>query len=331
MIVIFSTREDISTTETMRWLDQLGAKRVVRINDDDSRQRPVRLILTDNDFELCVGGTELRLGEIDAVWYRKGSFWFKNLSVDVNLKDHPGLAGYLNAKLTLEERRLKEYFHYLIAARARTLGHAEIAALNKMIVLSRARKEGLSVPSFMVTNSSDAVTARLHSRGPQVTKAMSDCVYHWDFEQAKTAYFSYTEQVDPTEIAAGESTLPFSLIQDQVEKAYEVRSFYLDGEFYSVAIHSQSDTRTRIDYRKYNYERPNRNVPYRLPEDVSGALQRLFVGLGLNTGSVDLMVAPDGTHHFLEINPSGQYEGISHMCNYQISMRVAQWLIGSSA
>ncbi len=47
-----------------------------------------------------------------------------------------------------------------------------------------------------------------------------------------------------------------SLVQKKIIKEFEVRSFLLDGEFYSMAIFSQRDKKTAVDYRNYNHSRP---------------------------------------------------------------------------
>ena len=49
--------------------------------------------------------------------------------------------------------------------------------------------------------------------------------------------------------------------------------------------------------------------------------------LGLDTGSLDLIVTPDERHVFLEVNPQGQLDWLSHDCNYHLEERIADALI----
>ena len=35
-----------------------------------------------------------------------------------------------------------------------------------------------------------------------------------------------------------------------------------------MAIFSQLDEKTKYDFRNYNHGKPNRNIPYKLPEDI---------------------------------------------------------------
>ncbi|WP_293933429.1 hypothetical protein [Sphingobacterium sp. UBA6645] len=46
-------------------------------------------------------------------------------------------------------------------------------------------------------------------------------------------------------------------------------------------------------------------------------------GLGFNTGSIDLILTPDGDYVFLEINPEGQFGMVPHPCNYFLEREMA--------
>jgi ATP-GRASP peptide maturase of grasp-with-spasm system len=328
VILIFTNSNDPSPTNVMRRLQHMGVADVLRINEPDVRERPVHLELGDDWLRFSYGDVEVDLDAVRAVWYRKGGFWFDNLMPKPALAGHPTLAANMSGKLAHEDSRAREYFHHLLASRARTLGHAGIAGLNKLVVLSIARKLGLATPVSIVSNRREPFVWSAGGRS-LVTKALSDGVYLWDFSESQAAYFSYTERVSPAQLAQLPEEMPLSLAQLEIEKDFEVRSFYLDGDFYSTAIFSQTDSSTAVDYRKYNYEKQNRNVPYRLPIDIEEKLRRLFATLGLNTGSVDLIVDRCGRHHFLEINPSGQYEGLSQICNYDLDGKIAEWLAGA--
>src|SRR5262249_43210309 len=131
-------------------------------------------------------------------------------------------------------------------------------------------------------------------------------------------YLLYTEELDEERIARLPARFTPSLFQESLEKECEVRTFFLAGELFSAAIFSQTDSRTRTDFRRYNFKRPNRIVPYRLPEDVARKLTRLMGLLGLLTGSLDLICTKDGRLVFLEVNPIGQFGMISDPCNYHL-------------
>ena len=119
-----------------------------------------------------------------------------------------------------------------------------------------------------------------------------------------------------------------SLFQKNIEKKYEIRTFILGEESFSMAIFSQLDIQTQEDFRNYNNNRPNRNVPYTLPEELEKSIFRLMRKLGLQSGSIDLIKSSmDNQYYFLEVNPVGQFGMVSKPCNYFLEKKVAEYLI----
>lgn len=117
------------------------------------------------------------------------------------------------------------------------------------------------------------------------------------------------------------------MIQEKIDKAYELRIFYLCGEIFGMAIFSQSIDQTRVDFRKYNWEKPNRYEPVSVPKELKDKIKLLMNVLKLNTGSLDFIKAKDGNYYFLEINPTGQFGMMEGPCNYPLHKRVAQVLV----
>lgn len=94
-----------------------------------------------------------------------------------------------------------------------------------------------------------------------------------------------------------------------------------------MAIFSQSNSQTNVDFRKYDDKLPNRCVPYILPNKIENALRDLMNSLNLNTGSIDLIVDTQDNYYFLEINPVGQFGMVSQPCNYYLEKKVAEYLV----
>jgi ATP-GRASP peptide maturase of grasp-with-spasm system len=327
LILIFSTAIDLSTTGVMRWLHRFGRDDVWRINEEDVRSGAFRVGMEGGNATLERDGAVCRVTDVEAVWYRKGDLQIVPRPVEISVEGHRELGRHLQRKSARETERYSEYFHYLLSRSARVLGAARMSP-NKLIMLEEARHVGLRVADFVVSDRRDVFASLLESGRPLITKAASDCLFLWDFEGARRGYHTYTERLAPEMLAAMPERIPLSLAQDEVAKRFEVRTFFLDGEMHSMAIFSQEDEETRLDYRHYNYQRPNHTVPYDLPDDVGARLVALFARLRLNTGSVDWIVEPSGEHLFLEINPSGQYAIVSISCNRDLDRRVALWLMG---
>ncbi len=117
-----------------------------------------------------------------------------------------------------------------------------------------------------------------------------------------------------------------TLVQEKIEKLFEIRSFFLKGEFYSMAIFSQTSSQTQLDFRNYDFEKPNRTIPFKIPTKIEKKLARLFKILNLNSGSLDMIYTSDNKFKFLEINPVGQFGMVSFPCNYYLEELLMQKL-----
>ncbi|KAF2516652.1 ATP-grasp domain-containing protein [Flavobacterium foetidum] len=95
-----------------------------------------------------------------------------------------------------------------------------------------------------------------------------------------------------------------------------------------MAIFSQSNPQTRLDFRAYDWDNPNRFIPYQLPEHIEAKIEMLMKNLNLNTGSIDLIKSStNGDYYFLEVNPSGQFGMTAFPCNFPLHKIVAENLI----
>ncbi|MEI6950346.1 grasp-with-spasm system ATP-grasp peptide maturase [Paraflavisolibacter sp. H34] len=328
MICIFSSCLDQSTTDVLRWLHHLGVRDVIRVNyNEPGEGAPYPIDLSEGSFSFLYDGRRIHLHQLEAVWYRKGMNWLCDSFYPVTVPHFSKFTAYLHHKLQAEEAKLAEYLHFVIEQSVPALGSAAKCDLNKLLVLAAAREAGLLVPAFYVTNHKEGISQLLAQSPALITKALSDGLYLFDAAESARGFFSYTEKVEPHLLEQLPDRLSPSLLQQQVPKKYEVRVFFLEDRCYAMAILSQGDEQTKTDYRKYNEKRPNRFVPYRLPDSVEQKLRRLFRSLGLNTGSADLIVDPDDRYYFLEINPVGQFGMVSAPCNYFLEKKVAQKLM----
>lgn len=329
MILILSQSSlEPTTEEVMDWVEALGG-RCVRLNGDDVEGRSeIRIEIADGRLALRFesAGSALPLAEAGAVWYRRWLYERRHETVD--LLAHPGAEDHtlhhqLRRHLTLESRRLSDLI-FASFDHLPWLSHPRRSNLNKLAVLRRAAREGIATPATLVTTELEALRRFCAEHGAVITKPIGEVDA---FIEGEVSHFLYTTPLGPAEIEALPERFAPSLFQERIEKAYELRVFYLDGEFHAMAIFSQNDPQTRADFRQYNRERPNRNVPYRLRPELAERLLRLMAGLELETGSLDLLVTPDGREVFLEVNPVGQLGMVSHPCNYPLERKIAQLLL----
>jgi ATP-GRASP peptide maturase of grasp-with-spasm system len=331
ILILSQSAMEPTTEEVMDWLEVLGA-RPVRLNGDDLDGRAaVRFVVEEGRVAWSVeaDGACLPLSEVGAVWYRR---WMLDRRcetadlVDERAAGDATLHYQLKRHLTEESRRLAD-FVFSCLADPPWLSHPRRARLNKLDVLRRAARLGFDTPPTLVTGERSALRQFGDAHGAVITKPIGDVDL---FVDGELSHFLFTTGLDAAAIDALPERFAPSLFQAQIDKEYELRVFYLAGECHAMAIFSQADPRTRTDFRRYNRERPNRRVPYRLAEATAGRIGRLMEELGLETGSVDLLATPGGGEVFLEVNPVGQFGMVSKPCNYGLEKKVAELLIAKA-
>jgi ATP-GRASP peptide maturase of grasp-with-spasm system len=320
MILIFSEENDLSTDEVVDWLLN-NNKTFLRLNST-SGLKIDRAFLSENKWEIVLehGTFRIDLSKLTSFWYRRGRFHFEQKAVET--RDETINVG-LNSHTATELYKLEELIHSRLKE-LKHLGSFEENYINKLNVLQLANKCGLKVPSTIITtNKREVFEFSKKNKGRIITKAIKDRI-HLKFKGSN--YYANTILVERKTIGEFPETFIPTLFQTCIEKRYELRIFYLDGECYSSVIFSQSDPKTIIDFRNYNMLKPNRVCPYMLPLKISRKISKLMTRLNLRTGSIDMLVNQDGEYVFLEINPIGQFKQVSTPCNYYLEKRIAESL-----
>ena len=328
MIVIFSRGDDISTRDVENKLTNMSQD-VVVIEPTAAMER-FSEISNDGIIFQSSDGKRYNLLDATACWWRRAGIGMNNLVDEVPKKM---VAGEQDLSMILHGPRnhfneefvdLKEYIYDTIYKKCpRHIGNPRRMGLNRLYTLDMAKEIGLMVPDYAVITNYNQLEKLDNISDKFVSKAISNGIY--DFF-GHDAYYSYTEARDKADFANKDVKLFPSLVMSLVEKSFEIRSFYLNGKFYSMAIFSQRNKQTAVDFRKYCSELPNKNEPFKLPDDVEEKLDKLYKKLDLNTGSADFMVDKDGNYVFLEINPVGQFQMTSLPCNYNLEQKIANYL-----
>ena len=327
MILILSqSAMEPTTEEVMDWLEASGTP-CLRLNGEDLDGGALTFRLEGPDAILRFGTDpwELPVSEIGAVWFRRWLREGRHEQVGL-LAGDSALDGKLHHELrrnlSLETRKLSDFLFALLAGRP-WLSQPRRAGLTKLDVLARAARLGFTTPASLVTTERDELRRFCAEHGEVITKPIGEVDL---FVEGDVSYFLFTTALDLAAVDALPERFAPSLFQEKIDKDYELRVFYLAGELYAMAIFSQEDPQTRTDFRDYNRERPNRNVPYQLTPETEDRLRSLMADLDLETGSIDLLHTPAGREVFLEVNPVGQFGMVSKPCNYRLEKKVAELL-----
>lgn len=302
MILIISQNNEITTTEVIKWLLKLG-KSFIRVHEDEIFDIKI------NEKRIYIESPRncFFIDEITSVWYRRGGLKFNRLH-------------YKNEAIHLN---MNEYQHWLedyvikVLESKKHINKQSNSDINKLIVLEEAQKAGLDIPPyFLADNTNDVILKKTIIKtiggNPRMEGILKD-----------SSGMMYTTVIKQNENENENFFITF--FQEKIEKHFEIRSFYLNGKVWSIAIFSQNDDQTKVDFRKYNDEKPNRKVPYNLPKNIEQKIHQLMQSLDLNSGSLDF-IKSDSQYYFLEVNSVGQFLGMSILCNYLLEKEIAEYL-----
>ncbi len=328
MILIITEEFELSTCDVLEWINYLGGE-AIRIPGDvffDPEQFQVKVSCTneEEDVLLVIKGRTIRLADVKSVWFRRDTVakrpdflrYIKGDDLRRSLKNHA----------FQEVRIAKEFIYYQLMSRP-YIGNPIKKKIDKFFALRAARKNGLDVPATLVTDNKKALQAFRDKHGAIINKAISDSDF-FETEDGKTL-ISYTNKIDEEILEQMDDTFMPTLAQECLDKDIEIRTFYLFGKCYSMAIFSQLDKQTSVDFRRYNIHIPNRNVPYKLGAELERKIDAFMNEMGLNTGSLDFVKTTNGRMVFLEVNPVGQFGMTSKPCNYNLEKIIASYLVAN--
>lgn len=308
MILIISESQDLSTTQVIEWLKEFN-KSYIRINYEER----IKVNFIGNDINFVGQDFDFNLSEIKSVWYRRGY-----LNIDFPKTGNIDIDDFLNE----EKKSLIEYIYQKLSEKHH-LNTINNYYINKLITTDLAKKYGLVTPKsylyssrknlyYLVNNTNDEYITKSICGDPSIN--LKDHVI-----------LSYTTKINKSSTTNENQIFP-SLIQNSISKKYELRIFYMKGDFYTMAIFSQNDEKTKNDFRDFDENKPNRRVPFKLPETICEKIKLLMNKLNLDSGSIDMIVTPGDEFVFLEVNPVGQFGMTSFPCNYNVEKKIAEYL-----
>ena len=327
---------DHSSNEVCAWFYKEGV-RFKRLNLDSYRQIDrAHDLYSDyfnfDDIELNIPDEILLSGRsferyYSSIWYRRPRIMLENMVFN---ETKTGISNFLLNKIRSNQKsELKELYEYIFnfSLNGRlTLGHRLKSRVNKLEILSLAIELGIRIPKTrVVTLKSQILKFQEQIKKSLITKSIFDPILASD-DDAKRSFISYTNVLTDSVLAKIPDRFSPSLVQEKIEKDIEIRSFVLAEEFYSMAIFSQSNKQTAVDFRRYDTNKPNRTIPFRLPDEMQEKINELLKRVGLNTCSIDIIKGKDGQYYFLEINPVGQFGMVSKPCNYNLEFKIFKHL-----
>lgn len=318
MIFIISEILDSSSNNVIDWV-LASTNNFIRVNKFDLDI--VSISYESKDVIFKYKNTEMSSKEISSFWYRRG---YIQSHYEPNLNNHQ-LERHAYYHLDNEWNEIIRFFTETFEKKTiDRLGSYQVKD-KKLTQLYNAKDCGLIIPRTLITTKkSELISFKEKCNNSIITKGI-DSSPSFTFEN--TSLEGYTELVSNEFIQSLPSTFPPSMFQENIEKLYELRIFYLKETFYSMAIFSQKNEQTKTDVRKYDDVKPNRTIPYQLPQNIQKSLKNFMISMDLDTGSIDMLVDKNNNFYFLEVNPNGQFGMVSTPCNYYIERAIAKKLV----
>ncbi|UOX34310.1 hypothetical protein LXD69_02050 [Flavobacterium sediminilitoris] len=312
-IVIQSDVDDRSTDDVIQWINYLSPNCLVETLFGACLIKDLKIEFSNENIVYKIN--DVSFTNKDSYWYRRGMFklfqddsFFKKSIYENSLFP---VISYLDVKKS--QNQINRFFDNKVG---------------KLEQLEVCKKVGLKFPETLVTTSYFDLEKFVKKHHKIITKPIQNPFSKHEFEDYDVHFFTSTQLITSEDLNNNfpEKFQP-SLFQKYTAKKFEIRSFYLNEVFYSMAIFSQQNEKTKIDYRNYDYEKPNRVIPFSIPKDIEEKLIKMMKSLDLTSGSFDLIYTLDNEYVFLEVNPIGQFQWLSRNCNYNIEKIIAKTLI----
>lgn len=295
------------------FFDYLQSKNIpfFRLNSDCLNHQ-MKLNLTDDSFIITdESGNKVNSKDIKAVWHRKT--W--NIAIPEDLNENYA-AVFFNEYESLRFNLFTalEHLPWINPLQA----ERKIES-NKILQLKLAKKNGLLIPETLFSNDEEAVKEFFHQfcQGKAIAKLHGTISKSMNGQEMISALLF---DVDNLEQLSDIAVCPM-IFQPYIEKDYELRIAYLNGEFFTGKINNKLHTDWRISQAEFFWE------PYELPKNIEENLNLMMKEMGLIFGAIDMIKSTDGNYYFLEVNPQGEWGMLQKELDFPIAQRVADYLI----
>jgi hypothetical protein len=226
---------------------------------------------------------------------------------------------------TLESKTINEksnLFKYVLDSKKFTIiGNRNYTFRSKLFQLETASEFDLNVPEWIYTDDLEKLKLFCNKQfNSIITKPIGEA---FKFYYEGDIFASFTTRIDENLLSRLPKKFPISFFQKEIKKIFEIRTFHFYGTNYSMAIWSQDNSMTEVDFRNYDNKKPNRCVPFKLSNNLDSKINKMMKKLELNSGSLDFIYSSDGQIYFLEVNPDGQFGMVSQPCNYHLEEKIA--------
>lgn len=200
-------------------------------------------------------------------------------------------------------------------------------AQSKSLQLRIASKVGLAVPKTYVGSDPGVAAEQIRSFQRDGARACSKPIASRFLTLDGERFAGFTDLFEESDWKDIDSLRACpAIIQEYVEKAYEVRIAVVGDRAFACRIDSQAaGGSTAIDWRHYNIPKTP-HTAYPLPAVLERRLHDFHAEFGLTLSSFDLVCRTDGEYVFLETNPFGRWLWLEDLAGLPITAAIADAL-----
>lgn len=249
-----------------------------------------------------------------SIWFRRSSPRISNLVNDAKVLDANSKIELIKL-LFIEETILVKNFLQNFAS-VKQLSDPNSIFIDKIDVLKRAIALGIKIPKTIISNSKKEIQLFRNIYREIIIKPLSDSLL---LKLGKSSYFQHVKTLNEEEIEQLPNFFSPSIVQEYVEKIFEIRTFYFLGETFSISIFSKErDYRTAYEENNYSY--------FELPKEMENKIKSLMDSYELNFATIDFILNENDEYVLLEINFNGNYSIIEKYGRFGIDEKIARFL-----
>jgi hypothetical protein len=315
MILILAPDEDLHARRVAQEIERLGVIAVILDPRRAGTGLHVSLRFVGANRTISVRRARdapvEHLDEVEAVWTRRPGR--PSVPASVLEADHRRFA-------VKEWRSVLDGITSTIGLSTRVVNplEAQRAAAVKPYQMAAAQRVGLRIPDTLITSDPE------HAR--EFVERHHGSVVHKSMTALERAFLESRLWRDDDARVLDHLPLAPTIFQEFVDGPADIRVTIAGGEQFAAWIAS-SESRVGIDSR-LDLDVPTRACE--LPAELRSSLDQLMRELGLTFATIDLKVNEQGEHHFLEVNPQGQFLYIEILTGQPIAAGVARALVNGT-
>lgn len=311
MILCITHSQDFYTVDL--FFEYLSSKNIpfYRLNSDELNHSQ-KINVSPNSFTITdLNGNTIYSKDIKAVWHRKAWRVKPPEDLDESFSDI-FISEYETLKTNLFT--LLEHLPWI-----NPLENEKKIDANKMLQLSIAEKNGLKIPETLFSN--DEVEIRNFLNEKCSAKAVAKL--HGVLSKNMSGENMVSTMIISQSNIENLSDVIYSpmIFQPYIEKEYELRIVYLDGEFFAGKINNSENADWRVTQENYFWSVDQ------LPQDIEMNLTSMMKEMGLYFGAIDMIKSTDGAYYFLEVNPQGEWGMLQKELGFPVAERIADHLL----